>query len=103
MPQRGDEAGDGGGGGGDGHADDQPAGKDDLDRRLGNDLHRDELGSRRRVSGTFGRQSVGAFSTAGVEGGLADPAGGAEGPDRLAGLPPGGDGVPPELLAGFVT
>src|SRR3954452_23960101 len=39
------------------------------------------------------------FATAGEEGGLGDTAGGAERPDGLAGGLPGGNRVPPELLA----
>jgi hypothetical protein len=42
---------------------------------------------------------AGEVTTPSVEGGLTDPAGGAERPDGLAGRLPGGDRVPPELLA----
>jgi hypothetical protein len=82
---------------------DEPAGKDDFNRRIGHDLGRDEFRGRRLVGGSAGCLVIDECAPAGEEGGVADTAGGAEGADGLAGLLPGGDGIPPELFAGLVT
>src|SRR5262245_10601488 len=58
---------------------------------------------KRRARGARGRRvrqslSSGEFAPLGEEGGLADPAGGAERGDGLTRRLPGGDRVPPELV-----